>query len=91
MLSFLTDLGHADLGIHRSVQSEGLSRVVHQHSGQVAFRRQTDSAIDARLGHLLVLVCRVQLTQTVITTTRTNSKKGNKLKTNLKAFLLPNK
>ena len=83
--SFLTELGQADLQVCLSVQSEGLSRVVLQHSGQVAFRRQTDSAIDARLGHLLVLVCRVQLTQTVILTIKFLKRK--QAKANLKVFL----
>ena len=48
------------------MQSEGLSRVVLQHAGQVAIRGQAASAMDARLGHLLVLVCLIHLIQTVI-------------------------
>ena len=87
--SFLTELGQADLQVQRSVQSEGLSQLVLQHAGQVAFRGQAASAMDARLGHLLVLVCRVNLTQTVIITTKFSKRK--QAKANLKLFLLTNK
>ena len=79
-VSFLTDLGRADLQVRRYVQSEGLSRVVLQHSGQVAFRGQAASAMDARLGHLLVLVCRVQVTQTVILAIKFSKKETSKSK-----------
>ena len=85
LISFLTDLGHTDLQVRLSVQPEGLSQLVLQHAGQVAFRRQTDSAIDARLGHLLVLVCRVNLTQTVSITIEFSKRK--QAKANLKVFL----
>ena len=82
---FHTQLGQADPQVHRSVQSEGLSQLVLQHSGQVAFRGQVASAMDARLGHLLVLVCWVNLTQTVIITIKFSKRK--QAKANLKVFL----
>ena len=76
--SFLTELGQADLQVRLSVQFEGLSQLVLQHSGQVAFRGQAASAMDARLGQLLVLRCRVNLTQTVIISIKLSKRKQAK-------------
>ena len=68
LVSLLAELGHADLQVRRSVQTEGVVRVVLQHAGRVVLRGQAASAVDARLGPLLVLVGRVHLKETFIIT-----------------------
>ena len=89
VVSFLTEPGNADLQVRLSVQSEGSSRAVLQHAGQVAFRRQ---AARAMLDHLLVLVCRVHLTQTVIITINSKKRKSKKIFEGVqKVSFLPNK